>query len=196
MRYSPQHKGRTRARILAEAGRLVRRRGLTAATLDRVMAAAGLSHGGFYAHFSSKDDLTAATLEAAFAATRDDLFAGLDSAADADWVRQVLGRYLGRAHLDDIERGCPLAPVGGEAARADGDVRAAVAAGAAAYVDALSARIAPGAEQTPAERARAVVALMVGGVMLARLTADAGEADQTLRACRRAAQALTARGAA
>ena len=153
--------------------------GPAAVTIHGVMRRAGLSHGGFYAHFGSRDAL----LEAAMAVATERTLAGLlgkaGSANDAD-PRDVIGRYLGRVHFE-TNTGCPLpASCGGslnegaEEARRDAVM---------AYTQALTAI-------TPAAcAADALLALMVGGVAVAR--AKGGEeGEATLRACRRAARAI------
>lgn len=158
---------------------LLVREGPAAVTIHGVMRAAGLSHGGFYAHFESRAALLAAALEGAAARTLEGLFGAASSEAPAD-ARALVGRYLGRAHLE-AERGCPLpASCGGHL---DGPAAEARREAVAKYQNALGA-IAPNAVT-----ADAVLALMVGGVALARARGgDEGEA--VLRACRLAARDL------
>src|SRR5436309_7514246 len=94
-RYSNEHKGQTRARILAASERLLKERGPEAASIDAVMKGAGLTVGGFYAHFASKDDLELETLLYGLDASMDRLLAALDpSADDRRWVRALIHRYL------------------------------------------------------------------------------------------------------
>lgn len=196
MRYGPDHKQRTHDRIVAEAAAALRRDGVRGATVERVMTRAGLSHGGFYAHFSSKDDMAAAGLAAAFADTREALFGDLGKASDEDWVRQVVARYLGRAHRDAEDAGCPLPRLAGELSRSDGPLRQGAEQGLEDYATAIAARL-PGNGGDGGGDARssahALLALMVGGMALARLAADPVLSDQILRACRRAARGM-ARG--
>jgi TetR/AcrR family transcriptional regulator, transcriptional repressor for nem operon len=179
MRYSADHKSKTRAQILEAAMALLVSEGPAAVTIHGVMRAAGLSHGGFYAHFDSRDALLEAAISAAAARTLGGLFAGADPTNDAD-PRDVIGRYLGRAHLE-TKIGCPLpAMCGGDLHEGAEAVRREVVA---RYTQALTA-IAPD-EKT----ADALLALMVGGLAVAR--AQGGEdGEATLRACRRAARAI------
>jgi TetR/AcrR family transcriptional repressor of nem operon len=179
MRYDSDHKPQTRARILEAAMALLVGEGPAAVTIHGVMRRAGLSHGGFYAHFESRDALLEAAMAAATERTLAGLFGEADSTNAAD-QRDVIGRYLGRAHLE-ADGGCPLpASCGGglnegaEEARRDA-VRA--------YTQAFTAiASADGA-------ADALLALMVGGVAVAR--AQGGEeGEATLRVCRRAARAI------
>jgi TetR/AcrR family transcriptional repressor of nem operon len=179
MRYGADHKSQTRTRILDAAMALLVGEGPAAVTIHGVMRAAGLSHGGFYAHFESRDALLEAAMAAATARTLHGLFGAADPATGAD-PRDVIGRYLGRAHLE-AETGCPLPASCGGGLSGAGEVarRNAVAASVQAFT-----AIAPtdGA-------ADALLALMVGGVAVAR--AQGGEdGEATLRACRRAARAI------
>lgn len=191
MRYRPGHKQQTHDRIVAEAAAALRREGVRGATVERVMARAGLSHGGFYAHFSSKDDMAAAGLAAAFADTREALFGDLGDAPDGDWIHQVMARYLGRAHRDAEDAGCPLPRLAGELARASGSLKQETEHGLEAYAAAIAARLAGGGSEARAN-AYGLLALMVGGIALARVAADPVLSDQILRACRRAAKDMAA----
>ncbi len=200
MRYGPGHKRRTHDRIVAEAAAALRRDGVRGATVERVMTRAGLSHGGFYAHFSSKDDMAAAGLAAAFGETREELFGDLGAATDEDWVHQVMARYLGRAHRDAEDAGCPLPRLAGELSGSEGALRHEAAQGLEDYAAAIAARMAGdggdgggggGGDARP--DAYALLALMVGGMALARLAADPVLSDQIPRACRRTARGM-ARG--
>ncbi len=187
MRYRPGHKQRTHDRIVAEAAAALRREGLRGTTVERVMTRAGLSHGGFYAHFSSKDDMAAAGLAAAFADTRAALFGDLGDVPDEDWIHLVVARYLGRAHRDAEDAGCPLPGLAGEVARSGGPLRRGAEQGLRDYAAAIAAHLAGGGGEGRSN-AYALLALMVGGIALARVAADPLLSDQILRACRRAAQ--------
>ncbi len=178
MRYRAEHKPATRARILAAAMTLLTQEGPHAVTVHGVMRAANLSHGGFYAHFESRDALLGAAFAAAAERTLDAIFAGSGEVATPR--SDLIGRYLGRAHLEAAV-GCPLpAACGGSLEGAAADARRR---SVQRYRQAMTA--AAGDDS----RADALLALMVGGVALARaLGGEDGEA--VLRACRRAARAL------
>ncbi len=158
---------------------LLVREGPAAVTVHGVMRAAGLSHGGFYAHFESQAALLAAALEGAAARTLEGLFGAAATETPVD-ARALIGRYLGRAHLE-ASGGCPLpASCGGHL---DGPAEDARRDAVAQYRNAFNA-IAP-----DASKADALLALMVGGVAVARARGgDEGEA--VLRACRLAARDL------
>ncbi len=191
MRYAPDHKPATRARIVAAAGRVLLDQGLAGTGVHQVMSRAGLTHGGFYAHFRSRDALIAEALGALLEERRGQLVAGLDELRGEERLAQVVARYLNRHHRDNADAGCPLPALGGELARADPELRGRFERGLAALADEIAGP--PGAPESagtsPEERALATLALCAGGVMLSRAVGDGELSDRILRACRRFALA-------
>jgi TetR/AcrR family transcriptional regulator, transcriptional repressor for nem operon len=179
MRVSRKQVAENRRRILEPAGRLFRAKGFEAVTVAEVMRAAGLTHGGFYGHFGSKDDLIAQTLAYA-------LLAGEDrqrSRAEVDLARYAAG-YLSPRHRDDLAGGCPTAGLGAETIRQSPEARAAMTAGLRRRIELLSEG-APGA--SAAEKRRVAIgswAAMVGAVILARLSDDPRLSDEVLEQTR------------
>jgi len=162
MKVSREQMAENRRRILEVAGRLFRERGFEAVTVAEVMKAAGLTHGGFYGHFRSKDDLIAQALAQALTATEE---AGPDLAGYA-------ARYLSERHCADRAGGCPMAGLGAEAIRQVPEARMALTAGLQQQIAALATG-APG--ESEAERRRAAIgswAAMVGALVLARMSDD------------------------
>jgi TetR/AcrR family transcriptional repressor of nem operon len=158
-----------RRKILEVASRLFRARGFEAVSVAEIMKAAGLTHGGFYGHFKSKDDLIAQSLAHALAA-------GPAEVELADYAR----RYLSSRHRDDLGGGCPVAALGAETVRHTPQTRAAMTAALRRQIEQLS-QSAPGADQP--EKRRAAVgswAAMVGAVILARLSDDPELSDEVL----------------
>jgi TetR/AcrR family transcriptional repressor of nem operon len=189
MRYAPDHKVKTRARILEAAGRVFRRQGYHQTGVDKVMEEAGLTAGGFYAHFNSKQELLAETLEH----TREKMGArheaGLKDLTGREWVDAFLARYLGTKHRQEAENCCPLVALISEVSRADGHVKQSFET----IVRELGGRLGANAEGDPAsvdERALAAVALCVGGLGLARSVQDEVLAEQILKSCRNQAAIL------
>jgi TetR/AcrR family transcriptional repressor of nem operon len=184
MRKSKVETARTRERIVKAAGTEFRANGFSEAALARVMAAAGLTHGGFYRHFSSKDQLV---LEAC-GKTISSLVAGLELLIDGKPREQALPllvhHYVSRAHRDQPGTGCPLAALGSELARRDKRTRHAAMEG---FLQ-LSRLIASHLETVPfrkrAERSMAIVSAMVGAVTLARIAPDSRISDSVLAATR------------
>ena len=178
MRVSREQVQQNRNRILDAAARLFRERGFEGVSVAEVMKAAGLTHGGFYGHFESKDALIREALDYEKPAGRR-MRAGAESAAD------YADAYLGTRHRDDRASGCPIAGLGSEAARAPADVRATLTRLIRSQVDRLSAG-SPGA--TSAQRRRAAIAAyagMVGAVVLARIVDDEEFSEEILTATRK-----------
>ncbi len=196
MRYTPDHKEKTRRRILSAAGRRFREKGYRAAGVDEVMKAAGLTAGGFYAHFSSKRALLAETLRLSLEQVRHELTAGLDHIGGAEWLRAVVGRYLSRTHRDQLATGCPLPALAGEIAREGQPPREALQEHVAQLVAELAPRTPPAPGLPPEDRLLATIALLSGALMLARAVHDPDLSDRILRAARRLAVPETAEGAA
>src|SRR4051812_30671785 len=109
-----EQKERSHGTILESAARLLRERGISGARVADVMKGAGLTVGGFYAHFPSKEALIDEALRQTAAAMRASLFARLDDKPAADRAEVVLKRYLSPAHRDEVARGCSLPAVVGE----------------------------------------------------------------------------------
>lgn len=111
MRYAEDHKAQTHQRILAEAAARFRRDGIGATGLQPLMNALGLTHGGFYAHFKSKDDLVEKALACAAGQSREN---ARQAMADNRSLTDVLEHYLSREHRDSPEKGCPLPTMAAE----------------------------------------------------------------------------------
>jgi TetR/AcrR family transcriptional repressor of nem operon len=162
MRMSRAAAAESRARIVQEAAKLLRARGVAGASVAEVMQAAGMTHGGFYKHFGSKDALLGEATAAAFAeaAARFDRRAarkGLEAA-----VAAYVADYLSPAHVAHPEQGCPLAAFGAEAGRSPDSLSQAFAEG----VEGLIERVA----RVSGSREEAIRRLMtlLGAVVAAR----------------------------
>lgn len=192
MRYAPGHKEATRQRITETAARRFRQDGLDGVGVATLMADAGLTHGGFYSHFESKQELIGlATAEA----MRQTHAALAETAADAAGLEALLRRYLSISHRDHPERGCVLASLGAELARQPASVRQTVQAPLQQLLglieQALPAGLPPAQRRS---RAQAIYALLLGSLQLARLQGDAEQSARCLDDG--VAAALTLAGAA
>jgi TetR/AcrR family transcriptional repressor of nem operon len=178
-------KAESHERIIRSAARMVRRAGLTATSVPRVMRGAGLTVGGFYAHFRSKRAMDAKVLARAMAEVREQWFHGLEESEGLDWLARVVKRYLSPVHRDDVDGGCVLPATLSELTRADRVTRTALAQAFEQVVTELSAH-AGGSDArmavTPRERALATLALCVGGLTLARALRGHPASDELLRA--------------
>lgn len=162
MRKSREDAAETRKRIVEAAARQFRENGIAATGLAELMKAAGLTHGGFYKHFRSKDQLVA---EATVAAA-DSL---LQEMAAHPTFKSAVAAYLSTGHRDNPASGCPLAALGDELARSGKPARAAATAGFMRLADTLA-----GDACTAAARRRALVAAatMIGALTMSRVVSD------------------------
>lgn len=189
MRYSVEHKSGTRIRVLREAARELRAKGPDKVAVAAVMKRAGLTHGAFYAHFASRDALIVEAMGVMFDDAR---FASRDLAGADDpraMLRGYVDFYLSRAHRDARERGCPIAALSGDLARAAPAARERFGAGVAGLADRLAAALGGIGAADPAGEASALLAQMVGAVLLARAVSGevAGEASDAILRHTRAA---------
>lgn len=156
----------SRERVIMEAARLLRERGPEGVSVAEVMAAAGMTHGGFYTHFPSKDALLAAATERAFDEKLDALTRPSEAGARQEALLRYLDGYLSAGHVAGLGAGCPIAGLAPEAVRAVPEMRDAMAAGAARTVAVLAAGL-PAQADARAEAIR-VLASALGAVVLAR----------------------------
>src|ERR1700761_3160169 len=119
MRYRPNHKAETRQKILKDASRRVRAHGLNGAAVAVVMQDAGLTHGGFYKHFRSKDDLLLESLREGFREIEDALVQAAEQSPPGEAWKAIVRTYLSLDLCEHPERGCPLTALSPELARAD-----------------------------------------------------------------------------
>ncbi|MFY1825072.1 TetR/AcrR family transcriptional regulator [Myxococcus fulvus] len=184
MRYSPEHKQATRERILAAAESLFRKEGFAGASVERVMRAAGLTVGGFYAHFASKDSLLAESVRAFFQQQHSRWLGGLEELRGAEFLSHFVRRYLNRHNRDDMEEGCILPSVLSDVTRGTPEAQEALGQGVETLAAELGARVAGGQGVTERQRALATVALLFGAMTLARATKATPLSDEILEAAR------------
>ena len=170
-----------RARVLEVAGRLFREKGLDGIGVDALMKGAGLTHGGFYANFESKEDLMAQACEHALAelVTR---WGKVVGGANGDPLATVVTGYLSARHRDDPRNGCVLAALGADLARKSPAVRHGVTEGMRRFIELLT-RIVPGRSRAARrKRALALYASLVGAMVLARAVDDPALSTEILQA--------------
>jgi TetR/AcrR family transcriptional repressor of nem operon len=162
----------------------LRERGLGVGLAD-IMAAAGLTHGGFYRHFASKEALVAEVLQLALDEKAESLVARDDLSA-REALKAYVALYLSSLHVDNPGKGCPIAALGAEAARSDESAKA-LAAGAEKLAANFAADLSSDFESDPAQarrRALAMLASMVGAVVVARAVGDSPLRAEVLDALR------------
>jgi len=174
MKVSREQMAENRRRILDAASRLFRDKGFDAVSVAEVMKAAGLTHGGFYGHFSSKDDLIAQTLAHALAA---------DSGGGGDF-RAYVGSYLSPRHRDNAAGGCPTAGLAAAIRHQTPAARSAMTEGLRSQIDHIGKAL---PKLDAADRRSAAIgswAAMVGAVILARAIDDPALSDEVLEQTR------------
>lgn len=173
MRYRPEHKTETRQKIVKDASVRVRSEGMTGAAVSAVMRDSGLTHGGFYKHFESKDALLMESVRAAFEQFADRLVAVAERARpEAAW-KAIVRTYLSLEFCDDAGSGCPLAALAPELARADEAMKPQILEELKRYKDRMVPFM-PGRRLADKERAFfAIFSAMIGATELARLLPEA-----------------------
>lgn len=177
-------KEKSRERILASAGARIREKGISATSVADVMDGAGMTVGGFYAHFPSKDALVAETVRSALCESVEGRTLAAGDRWGADWVRTVSRAYLSRAHRDNPGAGCPLPATAGEIAAADEPVKEALAEGVEFNIREISLHLEEAGSSEARSEALASLAMMVGGLTLARAVKGTPLSDELLKACR------------
>lgn len=194
MPYSPEHKQQTRARITEAARVLFNRHGFTNVTIDAVMQAAGLTRGGFYNHFPSKEALyseaVVSFLHCRGAAWRED--AGVDpSNPTPDMSQRMLKSYLSAEHLEDIDGQCPMIALPSDTAREGAKVGEAYQV----LFEAMVSVFEHGFTQDPKasrDKALALAALAIGGMVVAQALPDGPLATEVRNASYQQALAIAA----
>ena len=186
MRYPPAHKEATRRRILEVAARAFRERGIEATGVDEVMRRAGLTHGGFYAHFRDKTELIAEACAAAFDAAVPNLTRIAAAATAAARARLLIDSYLGARHRDNPGSGCLVVAVAADMVRLRGAARDGYARGFARHLDRLAAALRLDPDPV-VNRARTthLMSALVGALLFARALPDPAQSDDMLQSMRR-----------
>ena len=176
MPYSPKRKQDTRERILESARRLFNSKGFSEVSIEEIMTHAGLTHGGFYRHFSGKDQVYAEAVRYFLCKKTPEPWQAKHAAAAKSKTRaeRVVEAYFSRDHFDDREGCCPLLGMASDVVRSGAAVRSAYREVAEMLVRVFEAQL---GEPQARERALALVALCVGGMVLARGVDDPGLAD-------------------
>lgn len=177
MRYSQDHKDQTRQRLLQASAGHAKAHGFAASGMDALAAAAGVTVGSLYKHFSGKDALFAELVRSEL--QRSAALFGSLPAGDAQALLKLLRGYTSRRHVQAPEAGCPLPGLSAEVARAPGEVRAAFQDGLQALHAAIAERV--GGD---AGLAWALIAQSVGAVLLARALPDEAAQQALLRGVR------------
>lgn len=191
-RYDPTHKEETRKAILKAAARAIRTGGPERVSVAEVMGEAGLTHGGFYAHFRSKEALVAAAIASMFESAGRQSIRWTEDLEGLDAFNAFVDRYLAPEHRDDPGRGCPLTTLAADVARSGGDAQAAFDAGVARMIANTARRLLVDDAGDREALAASLIAEMAGAVTLSRAVSDPALSDRLLAASRAAVKARAA----
>lgn len=187
MRYSKEHKQKTRARIVRKASVRLREKGVHGVGVADLMKDAGLTHGGFYAHFDSRDALLVEALGYAMDRSVAQWGKLAEELRPQDRLVSIVQTYLSPVHRDDPGHGCAITALGAEIARESPRTRKAFAAKVAQLIDLMADQIAGLPRKAARKEAMALLASMMGTVLLARIAGSGASSDDIMQAGRKAA---------
>jgi TetR/AcrR family transcriptional repressor of nem operon len=189
MRYSKEHKEETRKKILEAASRLFRKKGYDGIGVDAIMNEVGLTAGGFYSHFDSKEALFAEALGDAFDSRSKSLQANLKSEGGVDPLQNLIYGYLSRTHRDMTAEGCIFPTLTTDVFRGSDETRARYEKRLQKFISTIETQL-PEGNSPEKERAIAILVQLIGGVMIARAVKDEKLSGDILKACRQAAMKI------
>ena len=188
VRYTKEHKQETRERIIATAGRRLKRDGIEGSGVATLMKDAGLTNGAFYAHFASKDDLVAAAIADQLHALHANLVAQAEPGPAG--LEQIVRWYLSAQHRDNPGDGCPNAALLDEIGRCGDATRQAYTEGVLVVIDGFAARLAPPDPPSARLKSLSLLGMLAGTLQLSRAVTDRQLADELLEQGIRNALAL------
>jgi TetR/AcrR family transcriptional repressor of nem operon len=180
MRYDAEHKQRTHQKVLKAAAKTIRAKGPDRVAVAEVMAQVGLTHGGFYAHFASKDDLVAAAVGQMFDESRARLEYETANRSPREALAGYIDFYLSREHRAARRSGCPIAALASDLPRLNTKVRNQFADGRQRLVRALGGLLEQTGNRHAEADANSMFAELLGALSLARMEADGALSDALL----------------
>jgi TetR/AcrR family transcriptional repressor of nem operon len=184
MRYGKEHKEETHRKVVEAASRRFRKDGIEATGVVDLMADVGLTHGGFYAHFSSKETLVKEAIAAASLKSRTHLQREIDKARaeGRDPLEAIVRTYLTTLHRDRPDRGCCVAALGSEIARHPRKTREAFTEGLDKTLAIIASALPESATSQRKEKACAVFSTMIGTLQLSRAVSDSALSQSVIDA--------------
>ena len=184
MRYRPGHKAEIHQKIVKDASERVRAEGLNGAAVSSVMRDAGLTHGGFYRHFASKDELVVESLKEGFREIIATLVRAAEQSPPGEAWKAIVNTYLRPEMCEDPGHGCPLATLAPELARVDKRLKPQIVAELVNYKSRMLPFM-PGRRSMDKERAFfAMFSTMIGAIEIARLLPDPAVREKVLGSAR------------
>ena len=180
MRYGIDHKKQTRHRIVQDASRRIRAKGITGAAVSAVMRDAGLTHGGFYKHFASKDELLVEAVGEAFREMGDSMVLAAEQAPPGGAWKAIVATYLDAERVEHAEMGCPLTALAPEMARADDSMKTSMLGELTKYKSRMLPFM-PGQRRSDRERAFVLIfSTMIGTIEIARMLQEPAKRNKVL----------------
>jgi TetR/AcrR family transcriptional repressor of nem operon len=184
MRYSSEHKAKNHDNILSIAARSFREHGADTSGIGTVMKHAGLTKGGFYRHFQSKDDLFVAAVARAFEQMGKGMVEVARAAPEGQALQALIEHYLSTRHAQSPGVGCVVAALGPELARKPVSVRRRIERSLEAYREQLSAFVPGRTREERLQKCKLLFSSMAGVLMTARFTSDPELREQLLTQAR------------
>ena len=185
MRYDAEHKQKTHDKLLKEAAKAIRREGPHKVSVAGVMAKAGLTHGGFYAHFKNRDELVAEGVAQMFRESAVRFAQSVEGRTPREALVDYIDFYLSPAHRDARSTGCPLPFLSADAPRMPMAARTRFAEGVRGMEDRIAGQLAALGHRDVHAEAGSLVAELVGALALARAEPDQNRADDMLARSRK-----------
>jgi TetR/AcrR family transcriptional repressor of nem operon len=189
MRYPPDHKERTRQKVLELAAADLCNNGIEGTGIAEIMGAAGLTHGGFYAHFASKDEMVAAAVTHIFGRLMQKLETGVAEKGAEKTFDLFIKAYLSAEHRDNPASGCPIAALAGEMRRQPSVTKQAYDESLERYIGVIATLLPPKSGRAQTDLAASLLSEMVGAMLLARCAVDDKTSERVLSRARRSVKA-------
>lgn len=184
MRYDAEHRQQTRDKVVHKAAEAIREHGPDKISVAELMAKVGLTHGGFYAHFKSKDDLVNEAISYIFNERYEALKKILEKNGPAEGLSGYIDMYLSTLHRNHRDKGCPLAALTGDLARMPAAARKRFDADLQGQTDLIAAALKAMKQPQPDSLAASVLSELVGAVAIARTVSNEEASERILDAAR------------
>lgn len=181
MRYEADHKARTHQRIVRNASRQLRAKGLNGPAVATLMKAAGLTHGGFYKHFGSRDDLVAEGIEEALLELRDVLLKAAEQEIRGEGWKGMIRSYLSVERCDRADEGCPIAALAPDMARTRPALKRRIAGAILKFREAVLPFMPGRSAEEKGANFLAIFTSMVGAIAIARTMPDRAVRERILK---------------
>lgn len=177
-----EQKEQTRVKILQASDELFKKNGYVATGIDAVMSKAGLTAGGFYAHFQSKEKLFAEMIDSSLRNSTKLLFDGLEDLSGKEWLKRVMKRYLSAYHRDELLYVCALPTLSIEISRNSKDVKNSFENILIHIIEYMEEKIGSDTDITR-EKIYSLISICMSGIILSRAISSPELSDNILKSC-------------